>query len=74
MKINVGTTSPYDELCPVNVELREEVDRYPATVEVRVWVPNVDSRSEVYASAKSAALDHLKKAVAAMEADLSRER
>lgn len=70
MEICVGGMSIYDELCPVNVELREKVDQYGATVDVRVWIPNVDSRAEAYASAKVAALGHLKSAVAALEAEL----
>lgn len=68
MDIFVGAFDPKEEKCLVNVRLEGNEEEYSGSVEAGVWVENVDSRSELYASAKAEALALLKRAVAALEA------
>jgi hypothetical protein len=55
----------------VNVSLYEYTDDKGKTVDVNVWIPNSDSRSEIAKQARSAALEQLKRAIAALEAEES---
>lgn len=71
MDIKVGAFDPNEEKCVVYVDMYEQLTKHNGSVKVGVWVDNVDSRSEVYLSAKKEALKKLELAVAALKADLS---
>lgn len=70
MQIDVGAFDPNETVCNVQVRLYEQVNGYGQNTDVSVWVDNVDSRSKLYGMAKEEALRQLKRAVAALEADL----
>jgi hypothetical protein len=73
MEIETGSALEFNGKAPVHVVLTDENESGPdQTVEARVWVEDVDSRSQLYASAEEAALPLLKKAVAALEAKLGK--
>lgn len=73
MEIETGQALGVNGKAPVHVTLTEENDSGPnQSVEARVWVDDVDSRSQLYASAEEAALPLLKKAVAALETKLGK--
>jgi len=62
---------PVDGMLNVNVTLYEYTDDKGKTVDVSVWVPDSDSRSKIAKQARSAALEQLKRAVSALEAEES---
>ncbi|WP_349573143.1 hypothetical protein [Azotobacter salinestris] len=71
MEIHVGAFDPDEERCFVWVKMHETVNGRGQSVDVGVWVNNVDSRSALYADAKAQALPQLERAVAALKEDLS---
>lgn len=68
MEISV-LQEPVDGMLNVNVSLYECTDDKGKTVEVNIWVPDIDSRSELAKQARTVALDQLKRAVAALESE-----
>ncbi|WP_110640994.1 hypothetical protein [Salinicola sp. CPA57] len=73
MEIETGSALGFNGKAPVHVNITESNESDPnQSVEVRVWVDDVDSRSQLYASAEEAALPVLKAAVAALEKKLSK--
>ncbi|MGP9499596.1 MULTISPECIES: hypothetical protein [unclassified Halomonas] len=70
MEISVGAYNPDEALAPVNVTFWDEYDGTNFDVQCHLRVPNVDSRIELYNSAKAAALPRLKKIVEELEKHL----
>jgi len=62
---------PVDEMLPVTVNFYEFTDDKGKSIDVNIWVPAVDSRSEITKLARLAALQLLKKAVADLEVEIS---
>lgn len=71
MDIKVGAFDPSDEKCVVYVDMYEQLPKHNSSIKVGVWVDNVDSRSEMYLSAKKEALKKLELAVVALKSELS---
>lgn len=70
MEITSGAFDPDEKLAPVNVTFWEEYEGTNYNIECHLRVPNVDSRSELYHSAKVAALPRLKRVVEELEKHL----
>lgn len=73
MEISVGAYDPNEELAPVIVNFWDDYDGTNFNVECHLRVPNVDSRIELYNSAKAAALPRLKQIVQELEKHLQEE-
>tara|TARA_R110002126_G_scaffold78727_4_gene195904 strand:+ start:8921 stop:9142 length:222 start_codon:yes stop_codon:yes gene_type:complete len=65
-------TEPVDGMLNVNVNLYEYTQDKGKSIDVNIWVPASDSRSEISKLAHLAALELLKKAVVALEAEISK--
>ncbi|ADT94458.1 hypothetical protein [Shewanella baltica] len=62
---------PVDGMIPVTVDFYEYTENKGKTIKVDVWVPAVDSRSEITKLARLAAMQLLKQAVADLEVEIS---